>query len=424
MKATLVLTFQKNIFNMISSCVRKGSLAMYVTISLVIVIFVTTVEAELRLVNVLFRHGDRTPDDIPNEKYAKDPYLHYDFYPMGRGELTNPGKMREYTLGKVLKERYSEFLGDTYLHQAVSSLSSDYDRTKMSLQLVLAALYPPDKLQQWNANLNWQPIPTRYLRRTEDNIFLGDECPLYLHEYNRVLNSPEGKAALSKYSGFMRQLSEWTGENITTPWDMYYVYHTLMAEYSMGLVLPDWAYEIFPYGELWNATVFAYEIANYSPLEKRLSAGPYLRRITKAMLNAASSVSNDERKIYLYAGHETNIAAILIALKVYYPHVPEYSSCVMVELHEIDNEYYIQVLYYLGIPSKTIELQLPGCSKLCPLGTFLDLTEDIIPSNEDLICDKDLTDSYTNQKSPGETDKLKYNLIRTAKAIQNDQKKV
>lgn len=48
-------------------------------------------------------------------------------------------------------------------------------------------------------------------------------------------------------------------------------------------------------------------------------------------------------KIYLYSGHETNIASLLHAFGVYKPHVPEYSSAIILELLELDKEYYVKV---------------------------------------------------------------------------------
>lgn len=86
--------------------------------------------------------------------------------------------MREYELGQALRKRYQNFLGDLYLPKLVMGHSSDYDRTKMSLQLVLASLFPPINVQQqWNPVLNWQPIPTTYVPKVDDNFFLADECP-------------------------------------------------------------------------------------------------------------------------------------------------------------------------------------------------------------------------------------------------------
>lgn len=88
------------------------------------------------------------------------------------------GKMREYKLGQVLRDRYNNFLGNVYIPKHVKAHSSDYDRTKMSLQLVLAALYPPvENSQRWHPDLNWQPIPATYVPCVDDNFFLADECP-------------------------------------------------------------------------------------------------------------------------------------------------------------------------------------------------------------------------------------------------------
>nr|XP_034186973.1 venom acid phosphatase Acph-1-like [Osmia lignaria] len=389
-------------------------------IGLTAIICVATVEAELEVVSVLFRHGDRTPDDSNDEKYPNDPYLDYDFYPMGRGQLTNQGKRREYTLGRFLRMKYGRFLKDLYTQETVIGVSSEYDRTKMSLQLVLAGLFPPNREQKWNLMLNWQPIPTNYIRRYEDNLFLPEDCPLYANEYDRVLESPEGRKALSKYSDLMKNLTEWSGKNISTPWDMYYLYHTLMAEYSMDLTLPDWAYTVFPNGDLWNGTVFAYDAASFTPLLRRINGGAYLREVTKTMLNFITDRVENERKMYLYSGHESNVAAVMQSLRVYYPHVPEYSSALILELHKIDNEYYVKILNYLGIPSKIIELQIPGCEKLCPFDKYLELMEDVLPSDDEIICNKGITKDYANYKSNEELDLTKYNLIRTAKAFKLD----
>ncbi|NP_001315418.1 venom acid phosphatase Acph-1 [Apis cerana] len=378
-----------------------------------ILAMVVGVQAELKQINVIFRHGDRIPDE-KNEMYPKDPYLYDDLYPLERGELTNSGKMREYQLGQFLRERYGDFLGDIYTEESVSALSSFYDRTKMSLQLVLAALYPPNKLQQWNEDLNWQPIATKYLRRYEDNIFLPEDCLLFTIEFDRVLESPRGKYEFSKYDKLKKKLEEWTGKNITTPWDYYYIYHTLVAEQSYGLTLPSWTNNIFPRGELFDATVFTYNITNSTPLLKKLYGGPLLRIFTKHMLDVVSGTQKKKRKIYLFSGHESNIAAVLHALQLYYPHVPEYSSSIIMELHNIEGTHYVKIVYYLGIPSEARELQLPGCEVLCPLYKYLQLIENVIPSNEELICDKRFADESANNLSIEELDFVKLNLIRIA----------
>ncbi|XP_011701328.1 PREDICTED: venom acid phosphatase Acph-1-like [Wasmannia auropunctata] len=139
-------------------------------------ILIAALTSEVKLVNVIFRHGDRTPDST-YEMFPNDPYLNYTFYPTGFGQLTKEGKKREYSLGKFLRFRYNDFLGSLYTPKRVVCHSSDVDRAKMSSQLVLAGLFPPKNIQRWNPFLNWQPIPISYLPANNDNIILTINCP-------------------------------------------------------------------------------------------------------------------------------------------------------------------------------------------------------------------------------------------------------
>lgn len=73
----------------------------------------------------------------------------------------------------------------------------------------------------------------------------------------------------------------------------------------------------------------------------------------------------------------------------------------------------------MGIPSEAKELQLPGCEVLCPLDKYLQLIEGVMPSNDELICDKGLSQAFVDRKSIEELSLLKYNLIRTAGIIES-----
>jgi len=68
-----------------------------------------------------------------------------------------------------------------------------------------------------------------------------------------------------------------------------------------------------------------------------------IRDMTDNMIAAQNPTAASNTKIYLYSGHETNIAGMLHAFGVYKPHVPEYSSAVILELQQIDQEYYVKV---------------------------------------------------------------------------------
>ena len=87
-----------------------------------------------------------------------------------------------YNLGKKLREMYDELLGSDYHDDDVFAISSDLPRTKMSLQLVLAGLYPPSisKEGSWNSQLDWNPIPTNAYDFNRDQLFSGDKCDTYV----------------------------------------------------------------------------------------------------------------------------------------------------------------------------------------------------------------------------------------------------
>ena len=83
-----------------------------------------------------------------------------------------------YDLGQFLRTRYNKFLGTEYSDDKIYSISSDLARTKMSLQLVLAGLYPPflSKYQKWNNDINWQPVSTNYYPLRYDHLFSSEIC--------------------------------------------------------------------------------------------------------------------------------------------------------------------------------------------------------------------------------------------------------
>lgn len=72
------------------------------------------------------------------------------------------GKKQEFDIGVALRNRYGSWLGDIYYPDLLEARSTSPARTRMSLLLTLAGLFPPAPSQQWNSNLNWQPIPYTY----------------------------------------------------------------------------------------------------------------------------------------------------------------------------------------------------------------------------------------------------------------------
>lgn len=117
--------------------------------------------------------------------------------------------------------------------QHVHAQTTDVSRTKMSLQLVLAGLYPPVGTSlEWNKNLNWQPIPYVYEEMSKDSLLLVRlPCSRYHEEVNRVLGVEVKRDFNNSFSMF-EELSNITKWNLMTPDDIQSLYSTLKAEVS------------------------------------------------------------------------------------------------------------------------------------------------------------------------------------------------
>lgn len=75
-----------------------------------------------------------------------------------------------YNLGKALRRRYNDFLGDTLLPSTIDPWASSLTRTQNALQLVLAGLYPPKDLLLWDKDLKWQPVAYNSLPKESDTV--------------------------------------------------------------------------------------------------------------------------------------------------------------------------------------------------------------------------------------------------------------
>lgn len=129
--------------------------------------------------------------------------------------------------------------------QEIHAQSTDVDRTKMSLQLVLASLFPPkNTLLEWNKNLNWQPVPYSYEKLNEDSLLLVRvSCPRYHEELQRVMKEDVGNE-IKSYEHMMNVLTNITGMKIETPDDVQSLYNTLRTEVNLIKIFSRFSIEI------------------------------------------------------------------------------------------------------------------------------------------------------------------------------------
>lgn len=334
-------------------------------------------QTSLETVVVLYRHGDRTPVD----PYPTDPYKDRSNWPVGFGQLTPRGKMMQFNLGKYLRKRYENFLSDQYDENDIYVRSSDVDRTLMSAMSNLAGLYPPKDNQIWNADLMWQPIPVHTVPLEDDNI-IGNHanCPRYKKLGEQVNDLPEIRQIVAENEGVFKYVSENSGRNMTSLWDIDFMFDCLYIESVYNKTLPQWTEEVFP-EKMRAMKDLSFALSTYTQEMKRLRGGPIIQSILDHFHSFIAK--KHKYKMLVYSGHDTTLSSLLNSLGMFDPPIgPPYASAIMIELKKSpDDQYFVSFSYRNETNRDPYDLNLYDCPKDCPLVTFADLTKSVRPDN-------------------------------------------
>ncbi|XP_022919671.1 venom acid phosphatase Acph-1-like [Onthophagus taurus] len=333
-----------------------------------------TDQKSLVLLHTIFRHGDRTPDQ--SSSYPSDPYKDHDYSPYGHGQLTNPGKLRAYKLGEFLRNRYGSFLGNFYVPEHIDAWASDFDRTKMTLQLVLAALYPPEDHQVWHQDVKWQPIPYISPPRDRDNIFLAFMCnKKALEEYDRHVKEVR-QDIFKPYEDIIKFVEEKSNLKITNPRVMFAIACTLGTQEAMGLELPAWTKSIWP-NDIEEVAMKEFDVLVSNPTLKSLVIGNLFKKIIEDTQMKITGKSN--RKIHIYSGHDFTVGLFLRVLDVFKSHHPDFCAVVVLEVHKVNDEYGLKLVYRSKESEPSTELIIPGVQHpIVPFQKFREIANDML----------------------------------------------
>ncbi|KAK9680166.1 Histidine phosphatase superfamily (branch 2) [Popillia japonica] len=328
----------------------------------------------LVLLHTIFRHGERAPDK--SHQYPNDPYINHDFAPYGSGQLTNVGKKSMYDLGEHMRNIYDDYLGDQYMPQYVNAYATDSSRTKASLQLFLASLYPPKGDNIWHENLNWQPIPYTVYESKDDNL-LGNLVakPEFLSSYAKNFEAGEGRKFFETHHEVLEYIRKHSGAKIKYTRDIWLMLGLLVTEKQFGLTLPEWTKAVFP-DKMIELALLEYKMQTATKELMRFNIGRLVEKIlkdTKAKIDKQSQC-----KIHVYSAHDFNVAHFLMYFGVMYPHFPNYAACAILEVHQIDNKYGFKLKYR---PLKTAEfgyLTFPNGSQFLELEKFEKMVEKLL----------------------------------------------
>ncbi|GJQ72932.1 hypothetical protein Trydic_g1574 [Trypoxylus dichotomus] len=334
-------------------------------------------QSKVMLVHSIFRHGERTTDT--KFMYPNDPYRNKTFYPYGNGQLTNEGKLTMYSLGKQLGHRYSDLLGDTYFPEIVDAWASSLPRTQVALQLVLAGLFPPNHSLVWNKDLLWQPIAYNTLPKELDTLLLGILTNGFIEEYNKQCKTKAAKRFMEEAEPALAYIRKHSGLQAYTPREFFFFYITLNTEDHLGLTLPAWTKKIYPQ-PLSSLIHLNFELEMSTKKLRRLLIGDLMKKILTDTEDTIFGKKN--RRINLYSAHDVNIAYILIFFDQMYKHAPGYSATLVIEVHEENSDYFIEVHYRENKHSDFKLLPFPNHETRMPLAVFRDLVNNLLEIEE------------------------------------------
>ncbi|XP_061930546.1 venom acid phosphatase Acph-1-like isoform X1 [Apis cerana] len=345
---------------------------------------------ELELVQIVFAHKTYAPiSELINSNETSLPHnLTYEYFNTAPITMPKIGMLNMYNLGVHLRTIYDEFLGKIYMQETAKMQTAEYPLSILAGQLVNAGLWPPAKQQRWNADINWQPIPIDYIPAHEDTLLLGIQCPNFILEMGKVLNTSHVRERISQHLPLFDYISNYTGMNIRRPSEVALLYTVFETKADLNQPLPYWAQDIFPNGGMYNVSLLEYDLLWETPLQKKLNGGAIVREILVNLLMYIKGDMPRKRKLMMYSGNERNIVSVLKSLNLWSPHIPNEAASVIFELY-FDNEtesHGVKINYYTGVDDITIPLKIPNCTEICPIKTFLYSIIDILPENTQRLC--------------------------------------
>lgn len=339
-------------------------------------------DGKLVFAHVLFRHGDRTPID----PYPNDPWKDPSHWSTGWGQLTNDGKRRHLELGHWLRSRYRDLLSATYTNNEIYVRSTDVDRTLMSAESNLAGIYPPVGADVWDSAIQWQPIPVHTVPEELDAILSAKKsCPAFDYALKKYKQSDEFQAYNKSLEPLFKYLTANTGRKIDSLTTVQNIYSCLHIEDLNNFTLPEWTKKVYP-EPLRTISAKTFATKTNTPLLARLKAGPLVKEMLTRFESKIKNKLKPNRSVWIYSAHDTTVASLLNALRLFDLHNPPFAACVLVELRQpTSGEAYVSV-YYKNTTAEPLLLPIPGCGKYCPLSKVFQVYADILPDSWEREC--------------------------------------
>jgi Histidine phosphatase superfamily (branch 2) len=339
----------------------------------------------LRQVQVVTRHGARTPLTKSATTLQE-----------ASATLTHIGEKQLYDLGTWLREKYAGLgVVDTYNSTLVRIESSDYDRTIVSAQMLAQGLFldrPSNPLLPKPANNTNIPVYTNS-KLNDVTIRAYDKCPTFLDNLKTLYASETFLALEKEHEQLLNALaaipafSTYAVQNtipLSNVWNIFDLINVAKIECATNYEtsdscqsLPDPALATVLNDAQWTELQ---SMANHAELLKYSTAGgkllgSNLLRTIQSRMNITATMPS----FVLYSAHYPTILGLMSSIlgenDILKEAIPNYATALIFELYTDSdtNQQSVAIHYKEGLQNETTTMELtsmcPG--KLsCPLESF------------------------------------------------------
>jgi len=361
----------------------------------------------LQLVQVVTRHGDRTPTQLlpienevwncslnwldifsddtfnvetpPQRLYRRTYLSNRELLPgnCSLGQLTEKGIQQHLQLGAELRSLYVDqyqFLPPQLDLNSIWVRSTDVPRTFQSAMANLWALYPPATRPDGTIGI----IDLHTMDGGNENMYDNGNCPRYTQRALQLQNTTAWTNHVAKYAPLANQVAQIFDVSSPPTWSQ--LVDNLEARLCHELPFPK-GITAEMLEEFMDAASWELNYLWNDPIIGRLGLGDFLGEIFDRILGYIGG--DNTVKYFYYSGHDSTVGPLSALIGGFDGMWPPYASHIEFELWSTpDNTNYFVQVKYNGQPAQT-----SGCSSvMCPFDEWKIAALNMIPTNWQKEC--------------------------------------